>query len=78
MTIGLPVIPVSTMDLPDSWYVPDLVPLISNRNSPLHQYVPQCRESAPRSWRIQYQGHLGGCQNYGPFLDPYFNTAPNM
>ena len=20
--------------------------------------------------------HLGGCQNYGPFLGPYYNTAP--
>ena len=22
--------------------------------------------------------HVGGCQNYGPFLDPYYNTAPNI
>ena len=22
--------------------------------------------------------HMGGCQNYGPFLDPYYNTAPNI
>ena len=22
--------------------------------------------------------HMGGCQNYGPFLDPYNNTAPNI
>ena len=21
---------------------------------------------------------MGCCQNYGPFLDPYFNTAPNI
>ena len=21
---------------------------------------------------------IGGCQNYGPFLDPYYNTAPNI
>ena len=21
--------------------------------------------------------HVGGCQYYGPFLDPYDNTAPN-
>ena len=20
----------------------------------------------------------GGCQNYGPFLDPYYNTAPTI
>ena len=22
--------------------------------------------------------HMGGCQNYGPKLDPYYNTAPNI
>ena len=22
--------------------------------------------------------HMGGCQNYGTFLDPYYNTAPNI
>ena len=22
--------------------------------------------------------HMGGCQNYGPFLGPYCNTAPNI
>ena len=22
--------------------------------------------------------HMGGCQNDGPFLDPYYNTAPNI
>ena len=21
--------------------------------------------------------HMGGCQNYGPFLGPYYSTAPN-
>ena len=21
---------------------------------------------------------MGGCQKYGPFLDPYYNTAPNI
>ena len=21
--------------------------------------------------------HMGNCQNYGPFLDPYYNTGPN-
>ena len=23
-------------------------------------------------------GYMGGCQNYGPFLDPYYSTAPNI
>ena len=22
--------------------------------------------------------YMGGCQNYGPFLDPYYNMAPNI
>ena len=22
-------------------------------------------------------GHMGNCQNYGPFLGPYYNTGPN-
>ena len=21
---------------------------------------------------------MGGCQNYGPFLDPYYHTTPNI
>ena len=21
---------------------------------------------------------MGGCQNYGPFLDPHYTTAPNI
>ena len=25
-----------------------------------------------------YRGYMGGCQNYGPFLGPYYNTAPNI
>ena len=22
--------------------------------------------------------HMGGCQNYGPFLGPYYDTGPNL
>ena len=22
--------------------------------------------------------YMGGCQTYGPFLDPFYNTAPNI
>ena len=30
-------------------------------------------------WRKDlFQRHMGGCQNYGPFLGPYYNTAPNI
>ena len=28
--------------------------------------------------RDGFSVHVGGCQNYGPFLDPHYNTAPNM
>ena len=27
---------------------------------------------------VLYMKDMGGCQNYGPFLDPHYNTAPNM
>ena len=27
---------------------------------------------------VVYWGYVGGCQDYGPFLDPCFNTAPNI
>ena len=27
---------------------------------------------------IIIMGSMGGCQNYGPFVDPCYNTAPNM
>ena len=31
------------------------------------------------SWIISIIGlYMGGCQNYGPFLGPYYNTAPNI
>ena len=23
-------------------------------------------------------GYMGGCQNYGPFLDSFYNAAPNI
>ena len=28
------------------------------------------------AWQVGI--HVGGCQNYGPFLDPFCNTAPNI
>ena len=27
---------------------------------------------------VHINAHVGGCQNYGPFLGPYHNTAPNI
>ena len=24
------------------------------------------------------ENQMGDCQNYGPFLGPYYNTGPNM
>ena len=29
-------------------------------------------------WSCLCNMHMGGCQNYGPFWDPYYNTAPNI
>ena len=26
----------------------------------------------------RFKLHMGGCQNYGPFLDPCYNTAPHI
>ena len=72
MTIWLPVIPVSTRDLPDSWYVPDLLPLISNRNTPLHQYVPQCRESAPEVPENSIPGAFGWLSKLWSLLGSLF------
>ena len=50
--------------------------------------------SAPKPWSLAHElsslnlptagarvaptMDMGGCQNYGPFLDPYYNTAPNI
>ena len=30
------------------------------------------------SWFITPSGHMGDCQNYGPFLGPHYNTGPNL
>ena len=27
---------------------------------------------------LEMQSHVGGCQNYGPCLDPYHDAAPNI
>ena len=40
------------------------------------------RTSVPNTWMQRPTGkdrrHVSGCQNSGPFLDPYYNTAPNI
>ena len=33
-----------------------------------------CQNLGPFSGTL----NMGGCQNDGPFLDPYYNTAPNI
>ena len=33
---------------------------------------PPTQHGAHPPWKT----HMGGCQNYGPFLGPYYNTAP--
>ena len=40
----------------------------------LHIYVPLYVSMYLCTFNIPT--HVGGCQNYGPFLGPYYNTAP--
>ena len=34
--------------------------------------------AASKLWMKELLHHLGNCQNYGPFLGPYFDTGPNL
>ena len=36
------------------------------------------RQCKTESCDIMKFRDVGGCQNYGPFLDPYYSTAPNI
>ena len=40
------------------------------------------RTSVPNTWMQRPTGKdrrdVGGCQNSGPFLDPHYDTAPNI
>ena len=36
-----------------------------------------CREFVLQGCRVVGL-YMGGCQNYGPFLGPYYNTARNV
>ena len=36
------------------------------------------QEGGVQEIRLDIVEYMGGCQNYGPFLDPYYNTAPNI
>ena len=47
------------------------------------------KKGVSQNWGYQYGGphtkdysilavYMGGCQNYGPFLGPYYNMAPNI
>ena len=36
------------------------------------------RRSCLQYTLIEQETQMGGCQNYGPFLVPYYNTAPNI
>ena len=39
-------------------------------------FIPQRGISSACSNRFIFENHIGGCQNYGPFLGPYYNTGP--
>ena len=38
-----------------------------------NQYV-----KGPNKTKKGKHQNMGGCQNYGPFLGPYYNTAPSI
>ena len=44
-------------------------PRIQSKLSALVIRVPQLH--------LKFEGDVGGCQNYGPLLGPYYNTGPN-
>ena len=35
------------------------------------------RKPFKRGWAARNKIHLGDCQNYGPFLGPYYSMGPN-
>ena len=39
-------------------------------------YAPKASQGILRHIAATYD--MGGCQNYGPLLGPYYNTAPNI
>ena len=53
---------------PKAWKSPDTKAVRGDRNFDLRL------KSADAS--ITKRTHMGGCQNYGPLLCPYYNTAP--
>ena len=39
-----------------------------------HTTIAKSSHGSHRHWLMDV--HMGGCQNYGPFLGPYYSTAP--
>ena len=49
-------------------------PLTKAKVNAGHNVLPSSGGTALASYLI----YMGGCHNYCPFLDPYYNTAPNI
>ena len=50
---------------------------ISWHTCPAHLFVAFDQFTFNTASFLPCHSHMGGCQNYGPFLGPYYNTAPN-
>ena len=48
-----------------------------NTNDPKHTGVARQRNASTANDGPLQNEYLGACQNYGPFLGPYYNTGPN-
>ena len=65
-----------------SWTLCRSLGTVDGSGSPLF-YMNSCKRCVEENqlWfktGFSANPELSGCQNYGPFLDPYYNTAPNM
>ena len=47
--------------------------------NPWHSHRNLLAQKEPKRSQPPGRGdHMGGCQNWGPFLGPYYNTALNI
>ena len=59
-----------------------LSPVPDDPNSSLRLRALKPQTLNPKTPQQEYSGlgkiDIGDCQNYSPFLDPYYNTGPNI
>ena len=58
------------MSLPTHLYICVLSPILIFNNPYILPHIPL--------YTPIHGTYMGGCQDYGPFLDPYYNTAPKI